>query len=278
MMLMVPFVHAKSPDPTPLRYAYPQNQTALYKNNSYTDIGMSGMSILLQSEWMSHENATQNQDTLRINTTYKDISESILVSSQLIQQPIFSLLDKKPFSFSITQTGDLTQFTPPKPNFTRIDNFEIFEMLITSLEFIQMRYFPELPPNPVTIGDTWTSNRTHAVKYTTINIDGTLEETSTYTIKKIKKIDGHACFEIEIKSQTTARTFTTLGELSFIEDGTTESKGKMWFDFKRGLILKYELKGKAESEATILDGSNHPPVKAKAKITIKRELKSLKGI
>ena len=269
---------AKDPEPQQLRYQYPENKQLEFKYNEVLDMQMSEGSLLAQVEWKSLEGGTNEADSIHVDVVFTDIAESILIYNQLLQRPVIAMLDEKPFRFSITPRGNLLQFTPPKPGRIGFGELEIFDSIVANIELSYANLYPKLPDHPVTVGDSWTATYTYNVPYNMANTTGTIEITSTYTIKKTKKVNGALCFEIEEKSQSQVHMYRTYGDLSFIDNGTSNSKGKLFFDYERGLIMKYEVSGEMEAETTVLGGSENSIVKNRIKMKSKRELKEIRDL
>lgn len=273
---MVGIASAKDPAPQQLRYQYPENKQLEFKYNEALDMKMNAGSLLAQVEWKSLEKGTNEADSIQVDIIFTDIAESILIYNQLLQRPVVAMLDEKPFRFSITPRGNLLQFTPPKPGHIGFGELEIFDSIVANIELSYANLYPKLPDHPVTVGDSWTATHTYAVPYNMANATGTIEITSTYTIKKTKKVNGALCFEIEEKSQSQIHLYRTYGDLSFIDKGTSDIKGKLFFDYERGLIMKYEISAEMDAETTVLDGQENPSMKNRIKLKSKRELKEIR--
>ena len=275
---MVGIASAKDPEPQQLRYQYPEDKQLEFKYDEALDMKMSEGSLLAQVEYKSLERGTDEADSIQVDVVFTDIAESILIYNQLLQRPVVAMLDEKPFRFSITPRGNLLQFTPPKPGHIGFGELEIFDSIVANIELSYANLYPKLPDHPVTVGDSWTATHTYTVPYNLANATGTVEITSTYTIKKTKKVNGVLCFEIEEKSQSQIHMYRTYGDLSFIDNGTSNSKGKLFFDYERGLIMKYEISGEIEAETTVLDGLENPSMKNRIKLKSKRELKEIRDL
>lgn len=269
---------AKDPEPQQLRYQYPENKQLEFKYNEALDMQMREGSLLAQVEWKSLERGTNEADSIHVDIVFTDIAESILIFNQLLQRPVVAMLDEKPFRFSITPRGNLLQFIPPKPGHIGFGEIEIFDSIVANIELSYASLYPKLPDRPVTVGDSWTATHTYTVPYNLANATGTIEITSTYTIKKTKKVNGALCFEIEEKSQSQIHMYRTYGDLSFIDNGTSDIKGKLFFDYERGLIMKYEVSGEMEAETTVLDGRENPSMKNRIILKSKRELKKIRDL
>lgn len=278
LLCMVGTASAKDPEPQQLRYQYPENKQLEFKYNEALDMKMSEGSLLAQVEWKSLEMGKNETDSIHVEIVFTDIAESILIYNQLLQRPVMAMLNEKPFRFSITPRGNLLQFIPPKPGHIGFGEIEIFDSIVANIELSYANLYPKLPDHPVTVGDSWTATHTYAVPYNMANATGTIEITSTYTVKKTKKVNGALCFEIEEKSQSQIHMYRTYGDLSFIDNGTSNSKGKLFFDYERGLIMKYEISGEMEAETTVLDGQENPSMKSRIKLKSKRELKEIRDI
>ena len=273
---MVGTASAKDPTPQQLRYQYQENKQLEFKYNEALDMKMSEGSLLAQVEWKSLERGTNEADSIHADVVFTDIAESILIYNQLLQRPVMAMLNEKPFRFSITPRGNLLQFIPPKPGRIGFGELETFEFIVANLELNFANLYPKLPDHPVTVGDSWTATNTYNVPYGMVNATGSVDMTSTYTIKKTKKVNGAMCFEIEEKSQSQIHMYRTYGDLSFIDNGTSDIKGKLFFDYERGLIMKYEVSGEMDAETTILGGQENPSQKSQIKWKSKRELKKIR--
>lgn len=107
--------------------------------------------------------------------------------------------------------------------------------------------FPNLPQNPIKIGETWTVIDERTMPQGSMEI--TVKTESTNIIEKLEFVDSMECLKINIQSTGTLDGAGQQMGMDMIFEGDLESTATMYFAYKKGIFVK--LTSEQFAEATI---------------------------
>ena len=272
-----------------LRYKSQSDKQLVYEHKTSTQIDTKHLRYQHPAKWMAAEKFRDTADgELEVSAVYTKVDETLLLKhhpgrrsaggpgrEELILHEVRGLLEDRNFSHRMTAQGALTSFTAPNDDGVRHRDKPPFHSVSSALEFECATRFPELPTDAVSVGDTWSSERTHSVAVPEMDDSSSVSVVSTFKVKKAKKNKGFACFEIEGKVEVSSVGYFFAGEVSFVESGSGKGKIKLLFDYERGLIQKYEAEISSKTRIDGLSGLTENQQKARTRTTYKWELKSV---
>jgi hypothetical protein len=286
ILLMIPTAGATQ---ELLRYKSQPDKQLIYEHQTSTLIDTKHLRYQHPAKWKATEKVRHTDDgELEVSAIYTKVDETLSLKhhppqrssggpgrEELILHEVRGLLKNKDFSHRMTPQGALTSFTAPNDEGVRHRDKDPFHSVLSALEFECATRFPELPSDAVSVGDTWTSERTRSVAVPAMEDSSTISVVSTFKVKKAKKNKGFACFEIEGEVEVNSVGYIIAGEVSFVESGSGKGKIKLLFDYERGLIQKYEAEISSKTQIDGLSGLTENQQEGRSRTTYKWELKSV---
>lgn len=269
-------VEARDSKSTVLTYRYPDGAVAVYKNRSNIDLNMGMITAQLQTQYMSEEKrlgATEGHQSVEYKMT--DLAETVYVAGQLVPREELALLEGQSVRFELGPQGQVSDFSIDELGRLTYAQEQAIKPVLASLRLGIPALYPELPSGPMSVGDSWDSER----EFTTEDIEGVAGKSTinaSYNVKKARKRKGHLCFEIEEVAATTTNSIISFGQMTVLVSGSGSVKSKIEFDTVSGLILKYESRGKLKVDTKPIGDQNVPPSRATMSIQGKRELKEVR--
>ena len=281
-----------------LRLAYPEGQTAVYKNTyifEYTsDKGKwllpgrdSGgdLHVVITGEWRSQEKARpiasasgEATDTVEIEAALEKADSGVRIDGRPLtfQEYPFTLdlMNGRKFTWRFSPHGRVGHFSPvagrhppSRPG------------LVTDLrQFWMPEVCPLLPETDVGKGDTWTGEQAFEAVYSELGLMGLVGLKSTYEVKKIEKKKGQVRVVIQEDRKVRYRGWMYAGLLSLLLGGEGEGSGKWVIDISRGLVLSHDVRMEIDRPMVMLAGTREPlgNIRAETRWTFKRKLDKLK--
>lgn len=127
--------------------------------------------------------------------------------------------------------------------------------------------FPDLPENPVKIGDSWTSTVPIIQKSSTG--ETTLNFVSTYTLEGYETADGYECAKIRVEIQGTYNGTAQQQGIEMISEGTITGSGIFYFAYKEGLMVEMTSDGTMDAVVIIPSEGFELPMSRKFKGQVK---------
>ena len=129
--------------------------------------------------------------------------------------------------------------------------------------------FPDLPDQPIRIGDTWVSTDSVVEK----GNSGKLEiiGNNTNTLVGMEKINGYDCIKINSDMKGTMSGSGSMQGLNTTTSGTIESTDTWYFAYKEGVFVKLVSEGVAES-TTKTTGKKELSIPSKRSYAISKEI------
>lgn len=238
-------VKAQGPKPVLLRYSHPAGKRLIYEIKSTMDINSLGKTykfLVKMKEIYQLQNAKKD-GFLNLLLELTDVQESYYISSRLFRGDHYNLLKGK-YSFSLSPKGIISDFAYFASENSRAGRKHPSEFALVTFDMDYFNQFPILPDHPVTVGDSWTSERTIKRMLLSKGFEMKISDSSTFHIKKETSKDGFGCFEIEMVSQTTGHMLKELGDILMVMDMDGKYKTNILFDYERGIIRRLKSEGK----------------------------------
>jgi len=274
-LILWPANDSTSEDGFRLAYRYPGDKTAIYKVFSNIDLDMDLISARLMTEYKSHEKLVSKSDTVQtIQYHIDELSQSVKWGGMLTDNEELRPLVGHVLSFKLSPTGVVSDFDSGKLTDLTYSQEMALRPVLAAWQLSIPSLYPELPKEPVKVGDTWDSYRAFSTQYVDEQKDWmTLD--ATYKVKRARERKGNLCLEIEEVANVKSNSVIYFGDIMVKVSGGGSVKSKIEFDVETGLILKYQSKGKLRVDSQPLGSQVLPPAKATMSVQEKRELRKL---
>ncbi len=177
----------------------------------------------------------------------------------------FSSLIGKSVKFVVSPKGEQIELS--NPDSVKIDLGPMAGGVRDAKTFFQ-NILPELPPNPIKIGESWTSEKSKKEPRSGMEIN--INSKTTSTLKGFENINGMDC--LKIVSQTTGTlegSGEQMGRQMDIE-GDIDGSSTWYFAYKKGIFVKMSSEQSIESTITVSGQANMTiPMTQEIKIEIK---------
>lgn len=259
-----------------LAYRYPDAGAAVYKNKATVDLNMGVITASLMTEYDSEERVIgRDGDRQSIEYTMRDMAETVKIGGQLVPRDVLAKLEGKSVWYKLTPTGNVSAFESGEVgDLTYAEEKEI-RPILASLRLAIPSLYPELPTTPLAVGDTWSSSRT----FKTDDVEGVVGKATVeadYKVKRRRHRKGRLCYEIEEVAASTTNSILSFGQMTVVVSGTGEVKSKIEFDTERGLVLKYDTRGRMKVDTRPLNQLDVPATRATMSVRSSRVLEEVR--
>jgi len=226
-----------------LKYRFPEGQALTYESTSELLQTLDIMGQIQEVEGdstttVSYESAGEKDNNLRLKVTVREM-EASYASSQGELNPDTSEAVGKSFEMILSPQGK-------ELDLLGIEELKI-DMGADGIRDLSGDFqdsFPDLPENPVRIGDSWTN--TVPVTQTSSTGESTMNFVNTYTLIGFETIEGYDCAKIEVKTEGTYDGTTDQQGTELLSEGVITGSGTFFFAYKEGLFVKITVDGAAE--------------------------------
>jgi hypothetical protein len=264
-------------DGVQLSYRYPDGSTVVYKNRETVDLNMGVIRSSLQTEYRSEERKLDVIDGKQsMEFKMVRLAESTKIGGQLIPREVPTLLEGQAVWFKLDDRGNVTGFETGELSDLSYAEEKALKPILSNLKLGVPALYPELPDHPVSVGDTWETDR----EFTADDVDGVVGKTTIkakYTVKRKLHRKGRLCYELLEISETTTNAIVSFGTMTVLVSGSGESKGKIEFDTEQGLIIKYDIRGKLKVDTTPVTKQSMPPTQAQMTVGVIRQLEDIRN-
>ena len=264
-------------DGVQLSYRYPDGATVVYKNRETVDLNMGAIRASLQTEYRSEERKIDVVDGKQsMEFKMVRLAESTKIGGQLIPREVLTLLKGQAVWFKLDDQGNVTGFETGEMSDLSYAEEKALKPILSNLKLGVPALYPELPDHPVSVGDTWETDR----ELTADDVEGVVGKTtikSTYKVKRRLHRKGRLCYELLEVSETTTNAIVSFGTMTLLVSGSGESKGKIEFDTEQGLILKYDIRGKLTVDTTPVTKQSTTPTHAQMTVGVIRQLEDIQN-
>lgn len=221
-----------------LNYRLAPNETWNYQSSSHQTMNMEQMGQTIETETNGMNDYTVKGSGL---DTKKNLTATIVIDSMSLvtkgmgreNKPDLGPLIGKGFGLTFTAKGKELEL--PGADSLTVD----FGMMGGGKQSAQTFFrsiLPDLPGNPVKIGESWTEKDTTKVKQGGMDINIKME--STHTLEAMETVSGLECLKITTESKGTldGEGQQMGADLKF--EGDLESKGTWHFAYKKGMFVK----------------------------------------
>jgi hypothetical protein len=250
-----------------LRYRLDTDRDYTYRTNDVENSFMEMMGQSMESE--THRTMTYSIKATGYNDVedvFTDITVDsiswIVHSAQGDRNIDTKALYGKHFGLSFSTIGEELEFTGidtlPKIDLGMMGGRQGIKMFFRSI-------LPDLPPNPVKIGDSWTSKQDYTEPQS--NMDVTIVIESEHTLEAYETVDSIECLRIKTESTATIDGKGDHGGTEITLEGDSETSTTWYFNYKKGTFVK------ATSES-LMEGSVVISGQTNMSIPMSRESKS----
>jgi len=147
----------------------------------------------------------------------------------------FLRLKGRRVSFSLDKLGEIS-------NKKELDVIRLeADMPVNPVDDIQFNFI-RFPDRPVKQGDTWSA--TYKPQLTSLQLQGEVDITDTYTLEGAEYKKDIECIKIRIDRKFTYTGNINLPGLEYEINGEGEEDIKYWFDNARGIVIAIERQGR----------------------------------
>ncbi|MEA3479160.1 MAG: hypothetical protein U9R60_13320 [Bacteroidota bacterium] len=222
-----------------LKYQMPENQKISYQKSTYFTQSMeiNGQEIKILADQDLY------YSLLLKEKVKQDIGLGVTVDSvnYLIESPRGELIPDmsgiigQSFNMTLTESGKEKNLDEAKEIKYSMEGEE------QNIASLFMALLPDLPDNPVKIGDTWKSVDTIVEESARGNM---LMIFNTFnTLEALETLDGLECVKVNAKVVGSMEGEGQEDEVQYDWDGEIEGEGTWYFAYKKGLLVKESGKG-----------------------------------
>ena len=147
-------------DGVQLSYRYPDGSTVVYKNRETVDLNMGAIRASLQTEYRSEERKIDVVDGKQsMEFKMVRLAESTKIGGQLIPREVLTLLEGQAVWFKLDDQGNVTGFETGEMSDLSYAEEKAQKPILSNLKLGVPALYPELPDHPVSVGDTWETDR-----------------------------------------------------------------------------------------------------------------------
>ena len=251
-----------------LKYVMPEGQPFTYKVSTGFHQTMSIQGIPLKTSVLKDMTVTFYhiafaQETYQLQVMINDISMKITAPGTNIT-PNLSKIPGKTFEMTVTNSGEeIGLMGAEELTYSLGDEGE------QNMESEFKHFFPDLPEQPLLIGDTWAT--TDTIDVSDAGMETVIMTRSENTLAGYELIKGHECAKIT-SVYTSSVTSSGTKEGANI-DSTIEMEGKetLYFDFKLGVLVQQTSTGSGDGTVKI-SGQQEMTLPISQTVTSKLEL------
>lgn len=259
---------APPPQAPVLKYVMPEGQSFTYKTSSgyYQTISMMGVPIkttVLKDMIVTFYQIAFAEDAYQLQMIIKDVAMKVTAPGTDIT-PNLSKLPGKTFEMTVTNSGEEIGLMGAEEL-----TYSFGKEGERSMESEFEHFFPDLPEQPLLIGDTWTI--TDTIDASDSGMETIIMTRSENTLAGYELIKGHECAKITSEYTSTV-TSSGIQEGANI-DTTVEMKGTetLYFDYKLGVLVLQTSTGSGDGTVKI-SGQKEMTLSMSQTVTNKLEL------
>ena len=231
-----------------LKYRMEENQSLMYRTTS--DF-IQNMEVMDQKFEISSE-ASNSFTVLPTGTTGQDLKLDITIDTMFMKIvsprgdiiPDMAKVMGERFEMSLTELGK-------EYDYVGVDMIK-YSLGLSDERSVASEFqsiFPDLPGNPVKIGDKWTSMDTIAEK--SENGELNMIFTNINTLSGFEEVNGKECVKITVDFTGAIKGKGTEQGVDLITTGEMEGRNTWYFAYKEGTFVKMITEGKAVSTTKI---------------------------
>jgi len=236
-------------------YGLDEGKSLSYSNETHT---ITSMEMMGQAMEVKAENNTRytitgqtmDRETGLVADIVIDALSIKVQSMQGNQEPDLSALTGKPFILELSPQGQET--------FKGIDSLKINLGPMSggeqSVSNMLRNIFPDLPKEPIKIGDSWKTDKTSTTPQMGAEVE--VHTLGTHTFEKVEMIDGEPCVKIlSISEATLDGEGEQMGAAMTIE-GDLEIESTWYFAYQTGQLIKLESTTALEGTVAVSGAAN----------------------